>query len=189
MPELKWTGERVVPHDMHKAVDTYQQHLARYVWALDKVVGKRVIDAACGTGYGTALMASVAQLAWGYDVDIEALVYAVEHYGSEFYRFDLDKKPPAITADIVVSFETIEHLSNPNRFLLWCKSVAPEMVGSFPIACPTKYHKHVWSGERIVSEIKKYFSQIEFYYQDHMNIVPNLFPIPTHGMILFHGKF
>lgn len=193
---MKFTGERVVPTDMHANVDTYQQHLARYVWVLDKVVNKSVIDAACGTGYGTALLSSVASKVLGGDISPEAISYAVEYYGhlASFAQINFDAVRPLSKSvpnaqDVVVSFETIEHLENPKNFLLWCQEIAPVVIGSIPINCPTEFHKHNYGVTEIRQMVTSIFKEVQFFYQNEMDISPlgsSMFP--SFGMVLFIGK-
>jgi len=183
---MLFTGERVVPDAMHNNLDTYQQHLVRYVWALDKVSGKRVVDAACGTGYGSNLLATVADGVLGVDIDPETIKYGIQNYPRvSFMRVDLDKPPPELQADVIVSFETIEHLKDPVKFLTWCKHRAPEMVGSIPINCPNEYHKHVYTGEQIRKLVNSIFVSTTFFYQFEMDISRRE---KGEGMVLFHAK-
>jgi ubiquinone/menaquinone biosynthesis C-methylase UbiE len=111
--------ERLVPGT--PAWDLYQvEHKQRYQWALDYCQGKRVLDVACGTAYGSAILAqSGAAQVVGVDISIEA----VAPNGKRPPRLalansDACKLPfKANTFDVVVSFETIEHLADPETLL------------------------------------------------------------------------
>ena len=195
---MKFTGERVVPTDMHRNVDTYQQHLARYVWALQFVVNKNVMDAACGTGYGTALMRTVAYRVLGIDNSLEAIEYARDHYSDGisvegghqgFLCFDLERCVEKIVPlDILVTFETIEHLKDPKKFLTWCIQTAKTVIGSIPINCHTPYHLHDYSIREAAELVLNCgFKHYDLYYQDNMNIVPLENFNAIHGMLLFKG--
>lgn len=184
---LRWTGERIVPNDMHKAIDTYQQHLIRYVWALQFVRGKRVLDAACGCGYGTDLMATVAKEVTGVDISQEALWYASKHYNKSIYIIDdlNELKHPYLNIDTIVTFETIEHLDDPKKFLEWCKGNSKEVIGSIPVNCKTEFHKHVWGFHDIYHFLESCdFRKLTIWHQKGNNIfAAELNP----DMILFRG--
>jgi SAM-dependent methyltransferase len=102
---------------------TVREHLARYEFALGLVgEGGIVVDVACGSGYGSQMLASRARHVVGLDISESALTYAVEHHrGSRlsFLRADLDLGLPLQSGvvDDLVSFETIEHLSSPERLI------------------------------------------------------------------------
>src|SRR4051812_45301524 len=112
--DLSFTGERYVP----AAPDKIQhEHYHRYLWALQLCAGKRVVDVACGEGYGAALLATVAESVLGFDIAPEAISHAVSTYSSPHLWFkvaDAASLPVEdASVDVVVSFETIEHLENP----------------------------------------------------------------------------
>lgn len=183
---MKFTGERVIPDAMHSNVDTYQSHLARYVWALPFCVNKDVLDAACGTGYGTDLLDTVAKYAFGVDSSEEAINYARWSYGLNFGVDDLENvgmKHPDL--DLIVTFETIEHLKDPVKFLKWCKDTAPEVIGSIPVNCKTPFHKHVWNKIEIFNLIASVWTDHQFYFQRKMNISGLEMSLPE--IILFRG--
>jgi SAM-dependent methyltransferase len=96
-------------------------HEKRYRFALPYCIGKRVLDAACGTGYGTAILAEHAREVVGLDLSDEAIGYARERYGApnvEFLVADLSN--PGLedaSFDVVVSFETIEHVPDRDVYL------------------------------------------------------------------------
>jgi len=97
------------------------EHLHRYFLARYFARGKDVLDIACGEGYGAALLAQVARSVIGVDVAEDAVAHAAENYVRENLRFrkgDGCQLPvPDGSVDVVVSFETIEHLYNHDRFL------------------------------------------------------------------------
>jgi SAM-dependent methyltransferase len=111
--------ERIVPDDTEPGVVAL--HLKRYVFAEPWCRGREVLDVACGVGYGTAHLARVAARAVGADVSEEAIAYARRRYAAENVEFvvaDAAALPfEAATFDCVVSFETIEHLTEPEAAL------------------------------------------------------------------------
>ena len=120
--------ERIVPGGT--GGEYYFEHLARYEFAAQSVQGKEVLDVACGTGYGAPiLIAAGARSYRGVDISAEAVGIAESRYKVSpkisFMLGDacrLDGIEEA-TIDVVVSFETIEHLADPRRFLAGLRRV------------------------------------------------------------------
>jgi SAM-dependent methyltransferase len=111
--------ERIVPDETEPGIVAL--HLRRYEFALPWCAGKEVLDAACGVGYGAAVLARAARRVVGVDLDEEALEYARQRYAApnvEFVRMDVAELsfPPA-SFDAVCSFETVEHLDEPEAFV------------------------------------------------------------------------
>ena len=174
---LEWTGERVVPNKMSENDMTLKQHLARYRFALDYCKGKVVLDAACGTGYGSALLKEVARNVEGADIDSKTIEYAKEHYpGIIFHTCDLEVDFVEIRPDwyynVVVSFETIEHLKNPHHFLRHVAKHLESFIFSIPLNNPSKFHKQVYSLEQAQNLIYKYFTTVEWIEQTETEISP-----------------
>lgn len=115
----RFQGANVV--DAGRLSPYWGEHAARYRYALSHIDGKKVLDIACGTGYGIGLMQDDASFVCGVDVDIEAASLA---------RFECSANSTVLLGDglrlpfcdgsfeIVTSFETIEHLSSRSEFLL-----------------------------------------------------------------------
>ncbi len=118
MTILAHTGERYVP-----AVSPRQMaadHLGRYNWAARYVAGRRVLDAACGTGYGTALLAAMgAACVLGVDVDPAAVAYAREHCPDASFRAGDVRRLPVGDGEIdtYACLETIEHVHEGEQVL------------------------------------------------------------------------
>jgi SAM-dependent methyltransferase len=104
----------------------FREHEARYIFAGRYVKGMRVLDVACGSGIGTRyLLKAGAQSCLGLDIDNLAIAYARAVYGDcVFAQCDathLCLRDDAV--DVVVSFETIEHVKDQVSFLGECKRV------------------------------------------------------------------
>lgn len=115
---LEFTGERFTPECVR---EIWYEHFHRYVFALEFTRGRRVLDAACGEGYGSALLATAAADVTGVDISAEAIEHASKRYRAdnlEFRQADCTALPFADNAfDCVVSFETLEHLENQHGLL------------------------------------------------------------------------
>lgn len=124
MPDLDFTGERIVPG---KTVDAlFREHEERYVFAGQHVAEKDVVDVACGSGVGTSYLRQAgARRVWGVDIDKDAIAFANARYADcEFAQGDATSLSlPNDSVDVVVSFETLEHLSDQRRFLDECRRV------------------------------------------------------------------
>jgi ubiquinone/menaquinone biosynthesis C-methylase UbiE len=115
--ELEFTGERFVPGI---AGEIAHEHWHRYAFARRFCAGKRVLDVACGEGYGSALLAGAATSVVGVDIDAGAVAHARASYaemaGVRFEEGSAASLPMAdASVDVVVSFETIEHLPRSDQ--------------------------------------------------------------------------
>lgn len=117
--ELEFTGERFTPECVR---EIWYEHVQRYAFATGLVEGKRVLDAACGEGYGAALLARTASSVDGVDLSDEAVRHAQRRYGAAdnltFHQADVTRLPfPDDHFDRIVSFETLEHLEPQDAML------------------------------------------------------------------------
>lgn len=103
----------------------FWEHACRYRFALRFVRDKRVLDIACGEGYGTAaLRRAGAGSVLGIDISQEVCRRARDRYGERFCAADAHAIPLADRSmDVIVSFETIEHITRPELFLDECVRV------------------------------------------------------------------
>ena len=112
-----------------------RDHLARYEWAAKLLQGARVVDLACGIGYGTQLLAENGCAAIGIDRDEETIEYANKHYkhaGNKFYSADVTNGVKLPEMDAAVCFETIEHIEDPRPLLKALHQSAPILIASVP---------------------------------------------------------
>jgi SAM-dependent methyltransferase len=109
--------ERIVPDETEPGIVAI--HLKRYDFALPHCAGKDVLDAACGVGYGSSYLARQSRSVLGVDVDPGSIAYARTRYADDSVRFErmdvLDLELPDESFDAVCSFETVEHLDDPER--------------------------------------------------------------------------
>ena len=142
--------ESIVP-DLLAASDPFERevlelHLARYQFATRFVSGRRVLDLACGAGYGSALLAEAgATVVVGVDRSPETILYARSRYarpGVEFVEADAMAFAHPEPFDVAVSLETIEHLPDPESFV--ARLVAAVRPGGHVVASvPTTYSTDV----------------------------------------------
>jgi len=115
---LDFTGERFTPECLR---EIRYEHFHRYALAADWVAGLKVLDAACGEGYGSHLLAAKASQVTGIDLADEAVAHAKSRYvreNLEFVSGDCCETPFADNSfDCIVSFETLEHLENHRALL------------------------------------------------------------------------
>lgn len=117
-------NERVIPGI---SVDfLYREALARYEWALTFIKkGVKILDAGCGTGYGSNLLASCGRVI-GIDSNSEAIRFAKKNYGNQanFLLADITMLQFRNEEfDCICAFEVIEHLKNPRKFLSEAKRI------------------------------------------------------------------
>ncbi len=113
VPPLELTGERTLP-DVPAENYWFRRHLAVYEWIAARVPGLRVIDMACGEGYGSDVLARTAAEVIGVDANPEAHEHARLRYRRPNLRFERDLVETFSTpADAVVFLQTIEHLQDP----------------------------------------------------------------------------
>lgn len=121
---LGFTGERLASA-ISGGVE--MEHLHRYSFARDFCVGLDVLDLASGEGAGSAMLAGVARHVTGVELDGETVEQARRSYVAGNLSFEqgdaLDLPLPDGSVDVVVAFETLQHLPNQARFLAEVKRV------------------------------------------------------------------
>lgn len=149
---LEFTGERMTA-GIEGQIEF--EHYHRYCFARDFCCDLDVLDVASGEGYGSALLAGVARSVTGVELDPSSVQHATENYGRPNLRYlngDAQAMPVGdASVDVVVSFETLEHLPDQARFLaeirrvlrpggLLMISTPDRTVYSAPGADPNPFH-------------------------------------------------
>jgi SAM-dependent methyltransferase len=117
VPPLPLTGERTLP-DVPEENYWYRRHLVVYEWIAARVAGKRVVDMACGEGYGSNVLAGTAASVVGVDANPEAHEHARLRYVRPNLRFERDLVESfAEPCDAVVFLQTIEHVRDAGAIL------------------------------------------------------------------------
>ena len=117
------------------------EHLHRYAICRDRVAGQRVLDVACGAGYGTNILAQVASHATGLDLDEAAIRAARRRYRRQNLKFvaadccDMPFEDGSF--DAVTANEMIEHIEDHDAFIEEVKRVL-QPGGIFMVSTPNK---------------------------------------------------
>lgn len=175
---LPFTGERFTPECVR---EIWYEHWHRYAFARPLAAGKRVLDAACGEGYGSALLAEVAAEVTGVDIDAASVAHARGRYSGQarvhYQCADATELPFADRSfDLVVSFETLEHLAAQERLLAGFARVLDD-DGVLVISSPDKrvyselagfrneFHVRELYREELLALLKPHFPTVRLYGQ------------------------
>ena len=180
---VEFTGERVIPGQVND--DLWSEHVARYAYARRYAEGRRVLDAGCGTGYGSAELAQSALVVTGIDVAPQAIGFARATYPIPSLRFLVASCAvmpfPENAFDLVVAFEVIEHLPAHRAFLQECARVLTHH-GLFIVSSPNRkyysesraktgpnpYHVHEFEAREFVEELSGVFQNVRLLLQNRI---------------------
>ncbi len=179
----EFTGERVIPGLVD--VDLLNEHLARYTFAARLARGKRVLDAGCGAGYGSAELAHSALSVVGVDRAADAIEFARANYrlpNLSFEEGSVTSLPHADAGfDLVVAFEVIEHLEQWSDFLLEARRVLSS-TGQFIVSTPNKlyytesrghdganpFHVHEFEFKEFTDALTDVFPHVSMFLENHV---------------------
>ena len=178
---MKFTGERFVPEaELDSEIEI--EHVQRYLSVRGLVKDKVVLDAASGSGYGTAILAKAASCVYGLEISHEAVNYAAQRYSSDnlgYLQGSVDNLPLKDgSVDVVVSFETIEHVTEEVqlKFLAEIKRILKK-DGTLAISTPDKriysdhsgykneYHIKEFYRDEFYSILSSFFTEVKFFDQ------------------------
>ncbi|QBB69521.1 class I SAM-dependent methyltransferase [Pseudolysobacter antarcticus] len=177
-PPLEFNGERFTPECQR---EIWYEHWHRYAFARELVQGKRVLDAACGEGYGSAMLAGVAQAVLGVDISDSAVEHARARYGAQtnlrFAQGDATALDlPAASFDVVTSFETLEHVHAHDELVAGFARVLSD-DGVLLISSPDKltysdisgfrneFHVRELYRDELLVLLRRYFPAVRLYGQ------------------------
>jgi len=185
---LKWTGERMTTeYFSYGSIE----HLHRYS-IISEFLDKNMIimDIACGEGYGTNILSKKVKKAIGVDVSMEAISHAKNKYSSaniEFIHSSAINIPIEDNCiDVIVSFETIEHIEDHEKLLSEFKRVLRKN-GLLIISTPDKqfYSK----GNPNPYHIKELsFAEFEMLLSNYFINKKYVFQKTFHGSIIFNTE-
>jgi 2-polyprenyl-3-methyl-5-hydroxy-6-metoxy-1,4-benzoquinol methylase len=171
VPPLELTGERTLP-DVPEENYWFQRHLVVYEWIRRRVGGLRVVDMACGEGYGSDLLSHSAASVVGVDANPEAHEHAKARYtrpGLSFVRnmIQLFAEP----CDAVVFLQTIEHVQDPGELLEHFKRISevayistPNVLTLAPEGADRSgnpWHVHEYRAEEFRALLSEHYAQVE----------------------------
>lgn len=185
---LEYTGERIIPEKMKITNGMLLEHLARYYFAMYYAKG-RILDFACGTGYGSKLVARSCKEASeivAVDIDGPTIDYAIKNYYHPKVKYVIgdatdDKLPSSLGQfDLIISFETLEHIDNETAYLRNIYQLlkpGATLIISTPFGAgrgkPTKeqFHVHQLTEDEFQTLFNDY-AKVEFFYQKSVLIEP-----------------
>jgi len=169
--------ERLVPEESTEDNIIYNEHLIRYRLAGEFVKEKIVLDIACGSGYGAKILAKKgAKEVIAIDIDEKSIKKAKENFREEKVEYIvgdcLDTKLEDKKFDTIVSFETIEHLKNQDKYLEELKRVLKD-DGLIVVSTPNRevfgnknpFHVHEFTKKEFEELLKKYFQYVQIFEQ------------------------
>jgi SAM-dependent methyltransferase len=175
---LEFTGERFTPECTR---EIWYEHWHRYQFVSALAAGKRVLDAACGEGYGSALLARTAASVTGVDIDERAVQHARARYADianlRFEQGDCTALAPAPQAyELIVSFETLEHVAAQEALVAgFARNLAAD--GVLVISSPDKrsysdatgfrneFHVRELYRDELLALLRPHFPQVRLYGQ------------------------
>jgi 2-polyprenyl-3-methyl-5-hydroxy-6-metoxy-1,4-benzoquinol methylase len=183
------TGERIIPKNMKPMNGMLLEHLARYYFSTPYASG-RVLDIACGTGYGSVMVAKTRKTevdqVLGVDFDADVIHYAKQNYYHPKVSFLVgDAMDPYLrnqigTFDTILSFETIEHVKDDRLFIERMRQLLKK-DGTLVLSTPfgqgrgkpsdEPFHYHQLTEEEFRSLFDS-FSEKEVFYQRGVTIEP-----------------
>ncbi|MCP3031728.1 methyltransferase domain-containing protein [Halobacillus sp. A1] len=186
---LKDTGERIIPKEMNIMNRMLLEHVARYHFCEPYIKG-RVLDIACGVGYGAAHIAKVRKESIdeiiGADICEDTINYAIQNYYHPLLNFQTgdimnDNWVEEIGRfDTVLSFETIEHIPDVQVFMEHMHKLL-EPGGTLVLSTPfgkglnhpsgSPFHHFQMTPEEF-KELFTKFSEVELFYQNGVTIEP-----------------
>jgi 2-polyprenyl-3-methyl-5-hydroxy-6-metoxy-1,4-benzoquinol methylase len=182
--EAAMAFERLSSHD-DSLVSSYAEHIQRYNFALKFCEGKRVLDAGCGIGYGSQyLAANGAKFVLALDISEEALREARQKFAHQnliFEQMDVERigDNPKLNGqfDIIVNFENLEHLHNPQRLVAGAESILQSgvLITSTPNGAiskvdesgnpSNKFHVKEFTAQELADILRAKFATVTLYGQ------------------------
>jgi len=148
------------------------RHLSAYLFAREVARGRDVLDAGCGEGFGTVLLAETARQVTGIDYSPAAVAAATAAYrrpNLEFRHLDVYALPRLdLRFDVITNFQVIEHLADPAAFLTAVRA-ALKPDGVLILTTPNRlmtvsenpYHLREYTADELATLLRPIFSRVE----------------------------
>src|SRR3954454_7054050 len=178
VPPLPLTGERTLP-DVPEENYWYRRHLVVYEWIAARVAGLRVVDMACGEGYGSDVLAAAgARSVVGVDANPEAHEHARLRYVRDNLRFERDMVERfGEPCDALVFLQTIEHVQDPGALLDRFRTLLAPGSGVAYVSTPNvltlappgaersgnPWHVYEYRPEEFAALCRAHFPRVELY--------------------------
>ena len=193
VPHIPIAGERLYLTDDHELGVTGNpdpavcaRHVARYTRAIELAEhkGGNWLDFACGSGYGTEMIAAEADLVVGMDRDPTAIRYAVRHHDKPnmVYRLatpDTVWSTVLSSPDVVICVETLEHMDAITQgYYLQATARGMAPGGTLVLACPigndgpsgvNPWHLYEPSKEFLIDMLRVSFGDVSLELEDYMS--------------------
>jgi len=177
----KYNGERLDYSSVLE--DEFAHHIARYDFCKQFVKEKKVLDAACGVGYGSYYLKKFgrASIVYGIDINKECIFEAKKYFSTNikniiYINSNVEKTPfNEMQFDVIVSLETFEHVINIENYLKEMRRILKK-GGKFIVSTPNKkfytdagilnrYHINEMYKDEFESSLLKFFDIEALYYQ------------------------
>jgi ADP-heptose:LPS heptosyltransferase/predicted O-linked N-acetylglucosamine transferase (SPINDLY family) len=198
------TAERMIPGIW--AYNTVIAHIKRYSFLLNCLRPGKILECACGVGYGAIMLSQINTVTEYYGVDLSKIAVAYSNKGAwndklSFNSIDLAESAPSLYEN-VVSLETIEHVPNPYKFVeILIDKMSPD--GQLLISIPNEtfygshvnpYHLSNWNYKRLYNFLEQYFEDIIIFSQkcsqlgastfETSNITENSTDVDSNGIFI-----
>jgi SAM-dependent methyltransferase len=154
-----------------ESAERMASHLGRYRFAGNWANEKEVLDCGCGEGYGTNyLRLNGAKSVVGIDIDVPTVNRAISLYGEPFICANAEELPFTENRfDLVVCFENIEHVDDPQKVLREIRRVL-RPNGNLLISTP---RRDSWL--RLEDKPRNPFHQREYNLEEFENLILSSF--------------
>jgi len=202
---LSFSGERIVPEadncEPHFALKMYQEHIARYLFAAQRVAGKSALDVGCGVGYGAQLLARHgAAKVTAFDVSLEAIDHARRFYAHPVLKYLVASAEDfsfVSQFDVITCFELIEHLGNQYEAVQRiAASLAPD--GILVISTPrpvgsrrSAFHTRELSFLDFSNLLECHFRHVEYFFENNhfSSLITDGVPKAIESVYPLHPQF
>lgn len=179
---MEFTGERYLPNVSHFEIS--YEHWHRYMYSTNFVKSKKVLDIACGEGFGSNYLATYANSVTGVDIDADTILHAKKKYIKSNLNYQIGNcndlsRFTDNSFDVVISFETIEHLKKEEQEIFLAEIFRVlNKNGMLLMSTPDKakytdeaqhtniFHVREFYQNEYVTFLQQFFLNVEIFSQD-----------------------